>query len=250
MNTPSHSTTPAAETFDELDPHGVYHGHHSHVILRSSTLMAVLVALLAFTFLTVGATRLEEWVIYDLGFDLPPWVNVFVALSIAVVKSILVAMFFMQLKYDNPMNALAFCFCLFGVALFMGFTLLDLGNRDAIYPWKSGQIQEGGLGVIYGKEKYQTKNMPIVEWARKKYMDALVEKNGGSVEAAEREFQEEEAKEGHAHHAAHGEHGPASTPNRSRNLAGPTPGLFVPATDHPIGEHGSQPHPAETPKSH
>jgi len=60
-------------------------------------------------------------------------VNVLIALSIAVVKSILVAMFFMQLKYDNPLHSIIFLFCLFALALFLFFAMTDLGAGGGLH---------------------------------------------------------------------------------------------------------------------
>lgn len=140
-----------AKQFDPTDPHGFHEGHHEgHVILSIPLLLGVLIALLAFTILTVFAAQAELWVAHTFDIKIPQWVNVIVAMSIATVKATLVAMFFMQLKYDSPLNSIVFCFCLFGVALFLGFASLDLYSRDAIYSWKKGHVVEGGTGSAGG----------------------------------------------------------------------------------------------------
>src|SRR3972149_395604 len=140
----STSRAAKAEAFNELDPHGYTAGHHGHMIVSVFTLRSVLGLLLMFTVLTVGAAQFEKYIMAALQIQLPLWINVGVALGIATIKSLLVLLFFMQLKYDNPINAVAFAFCLLGFATFLGFTILDVGNRDAVYDWKAGEIQAGG----------------------------------------------------------------------------------------------------------
>lgn len=134
--------------FDEMDPHGIVHagGHHGHTIVPWQTQLAVLAALLALTALTVGVAQAEGWVMQALGVTVPHWVNIIGAMLIAVVKATLVCMFFMQLKYDKPLNTIVFLFCLFCVFLFVLFASLDLNNRDRILAYKAGEIQPGGTG--------------------------------------------------------------------------------------------------------
>src|SRR6185295_5729046 len=106
----AHPHNPAAATTPEgthaIHPAGAVDAehHHGHVIVPASTLMAVLILLLFFTLLTVGASQAEEIIATTFHVIIPAWVNVCVALSIAVVKTTLVVLFFMQLKYDNPTN--------------------------------------------------------------------------------------------------------------------------------------------------
>jgi cytochrome c oxidase subunit IV len=95
--------------------HGSPDGHHAigHAI-PAPVLIAVFLALIALTVITVVASYLP------LG-DFEIWV----ALGIATVKAALVAAYFMHLRYDNPLNAVLFIFCLLFVALFVGFVLMD-----------------------------------------------------------------------------------------------------------------------------
>jgi len=145
---------PHAENFDA-------HGHkdHGHTIVSVATLRTVLALLLFFTLLTVGATLVEVWVADTFNVLIPQWVNVFVALSIAAVKTTIVVMFFMQLKYDNPLNTMIFVFTLLTVCFFLGFTALDLGNRGTIDRFKEGHIQVGGTGLKHTEAK------AITQWA-------------------------------------------------------------------------------------
>ncbi len=244
--TQAHST-PAAATFDEADPHGFSHGHeHGHIVMSAVTLRTVLAILLMFTLLTVGAAQLEHWIQGYFGIELPRWVNVVVALSIATIKSALVLMYFMQLRYDNPINTIVFLFTLFAFALFLGFTVLDLGNRDTLYAYKAGEAVKGGLGLnrhtgerdaATGEAATETVVGSIVAHARKKYLEKLAAERG-DMELAKEEFSRQEAE---AHGHGHDEGEPeqvVSTFNQSRARTGLTVHLYdaQPASG---GEHGA-----------
>jgi len=124
-------------------------GHHGHTIVPLRLLVGVLVILLVFTVLTVTAANTEEWFAHAFNVQIPGWVNAVVALSIACVKSIIVAMYFMQLRYDqNPMNALVCVFTIMVATFFLGFTAIDLGNRGIIYGAKGQQLIAGGSGGL------------------------------------------------------------------------------------------------------
>lgn len=221
------------QTFDENDPHHESH-HHGHVILRTSTLVGVLLALLFLTGITVGAAQLESWVAETWHIHIPSLFNACVAMSIAIVKAVLVFMFFMQLKYDNPLNSILMGFTFFAVGLFLFFSMIDLGNRAVIYPYKDGEIQRGGQGIstvveltgadgkplldAQGKPRtagVNTQNKPIVVWARESFLEKLREDAAtGKLtpplapgETPEQRFEKLKA-EAHAH-ARGGHHGEA-----------------------------------------
>jgi len=124
--------------------------HHGHVIVSQRILLGVLGILLFFTLATVGAAQAEQWISYTFNIIIPQWVNVAVALLIATIKSIVVVLYFMQIRYDNPLNGVIIIFTLFCVAFFLGFVMIDLGNRKLIYPYKGMAIVEGGLGGSLG----------------------------------------------------------------------------------------------------
>lgn len=139
--------------FNEADPHGFDKGHdHGHVIVGPVLLRTILAFLLFFTALTVGLAQVEVWVQNEFDFVLPGWVNIAIAMSIATVKSLLVMAYFMQLRYDNPINTILMCFCFFALFLFIFFTALDLTGRGWIYTKelygfnKIEYVQEGGTG--------------------------------------------------------------------------------------------------------
>lgn len=131
---------------EHADDHGGHAGH-GHVIVPLFTLRSILIALMFFTLLTVGLSKGEVWLAEQFNFIIPGWVNVVVALSIAAVKTALVVLFFMQLKYDSPINGMIFVFTIITVTFFLGFTMIDLGKRGTIDRYKAHYIVPGGTGL-------------------------------------------------------------------------------------------------------
>lgn len=226
------------EPLDEermLDPHGYHAGehHHGHVIIPQGTLLGILIILLIFTVMTVLASRAEIVIAETFDLNIPQWVNVLVAMSIAVVKSTLVAMYFMQLKYDNKLNAVIFLASLFCVGLFLGFTMLDIGVRGSVYSWKVDQISPGGTGsplLTRGHgDKQVTITGPITAFARDQYVQQYGEAKW------EQKLREKDEAKGHARHDDD-----RSSPDRARPRTGATPGLFDPesARSVPLGRGG------------
>lgn len=168
-NAPGSPAEPAELNGTELDIYpagaGDTHHHHGHTIVAPSTLLGVLIALLALTLLTVGSAQLESVLMSSFNIVLPQWLNVAVALSIAVVKTALVVLFFMQLKYDNPLNSMVFIFTLITVAFFLGFTMVDLGGRGSIDRFKGEYVVPGGTGgVALPDGRSADANKPITEF--------------------------------------------------------------------------------------
>jgi len=105
------STTPA-----KADAHApAHHDHHGvgHVV-PFKILFGVFASLTLLTVVTYVAS------LFDFG-----ELNLFVALTIAVVKASLVVLFFMHLVWDRPFNAIVFIGCLIFVGLFISLALLD-----------------------------------------------------------------------------------------------------------------------------
>lgn len=174
--------------FDPADPHGFHAGeHHGHVIISPVVLINVLLALVFFTVLTVAISRAEIWIAELFNLNIPHWVNVSIALSIATIKSVLVCMYFMQLKYDKPLNSLIFLFCLFAVALFLGFSMLDMGTQGLVYRYSSRPIMTGGTGFGQSRESdiVTRSGMPIIEWAKLEYKAMVAIENGWVDEEGE-----------------------------------------------------------------
>ncbi|MCA9304776.1 MAG: cytochrome C oxidase subunit IV family protein [Phycisphaerales bacterium] len=141
----AHTANPAGLSWDPEDPH--HNTQHSHHVISWQTLLLVLLALLFCTALTVGVYNLEAWIESSFEVHIPRWVNVFGAMSIAIVKAALVCAFFMQLRYDKALNTFALLFCLLGVGLFLTFSMIDLNTRDVVADFKSGEVVVGGTGV-------------------------------------------------------------------------------------------------------
>lgn len=95
---------------------------HNHHVTGPATYAKVLGALLVLTVITVYASYL------DFGS-----MNTVVALLIASVKASLVALFFMHLRHDK-FNSVIFVGGLLFLAIFMIWTLFDIGTRVAVYP--------------------------------------------------------------------------------------------------------------------
>jgi cytochrome c oxidase subunit 4 len=85
----------------------------------------VLAALLILTAITVAASRI------NFGSNMT---NVIIAIGIASVKGSLVALFFMHLRWDKPMNAIIFCSSLFFLGLFLITCYTDVIARPAVEP--------------------------------------------------------------------------------------------------------------------
>lgn len=218
----------------EFDEYG--HKDHGHVIVSLFTLRFILIALLICTLLTSGSAWAEQFIANTFHVEIPQWINAAVALSIAVVKTALVVGFFMQLKYDNPMNTVIFVFTLLTVFSFLGFTSLDLGNRATIdrfknvYAYPGGNVSAGGA-IIPGAANGDS----IVAHAQAtgKPSHHVDHENTNTQSITDAGFVREEPKTG-------------SSPNFSRPLEGVTvpgwPGYRAPNTGHaghpaPAGEH-------------
>lgn len=83
-------------------------------------LVTVWIALLVGTWLTVTATY----------FDLGPW-NIWIGLAIATGKALLVALYFMHMRWDKPFNAVVFLGAIAFLGLFMGLTMMDTTHYQA-----------------------------------------------------------------------------------------------------------------------
>ena len=227
-----------AAAFDENNPH--HEAHHEHVIISAFTNRIVLAILLFFTLATIGAANFEVWIEHTFDVNLPTWLNVFVCLSIATIKAVLVVLYFMQLRFDNPINSVIFCFSLFAFALFLGFTAIDLGNRGKIYEFKSHEIVPGGAGetkltVIGDLQPGRTAAVESLTTyrARQRIEQLTVQFTtaGDPADVAKQkalaEYSRELAEAIHHRHGGHAAvHSDQSTGDFSRPRSGSTPGLF------------------------
>jgi cytochrome c oxidase subunit IV len=90
---------------------------------EAATYAKTLVSLLILTAITVGASYINFGAF-----------NVVVALTIATIKATLVALFFMHLLHDKPVNGLIAAAGFLFLGLFLMFTLLDFNSRENPQP--------------------------------------------------------------------------------------------------------------------
>jgi cytochrome c oxidase subunit 4 len=89
-------------------------------------LVAVFAALMVLTAVTVAVSY------FNFGS-----LNLFVAMGVATVKAALVAMYFMHLRYDNPLYAVFFLIGVAFLGLFLSITLLDtVEYQPEIQTWQ------------------------------------------------------------------------------------------------------------------
>lgn len=90
--------------------------HEPH---SSGIYVKTLIALLILTVITVGASYI------DFGSG-----NVVIALFIASIKATLVALFFMHLRYDKPVNIVIATAGFLFLGIFLMFCFIDFDTRD------------------------------------------------------------------------------------------------------------------------
>jgi cytochrome c oxidase subunit 4 len=229
------------------------HAHHGHIIVAKRTLVAVLLILMTFTALTVFAANAEAFIAHAFGVEIPQWVNVAVALSIAVVKSIIVAAYFMQLRYDNPMNTAIAIFTLMVVCCFLGFTMIDLGARAALEPIKAELIVTGGTGDSIHRKEYDpikgervevAVSGPIALFAQKRSLEVIEQLKKAGIPQDQWPKRVRRWAEHYEHdaHAAHNRAPASSSAQQSRPRTGLTlPELVGPAGAHDTGGHDAAP---------
>jgi cytochrome c oxidase subunit IV len=110
--------------------HAAPNAHTSHHVSPSSMYWTVWGGLMILTVITVLAYYIPIWLKIDLGAA-----NVIIAMAIATTKASLVVLYFMGLKYDKRFLAVAFLSSLIFLALFLGFTLLDINTREDSQPF-------------------------------------------------------------------------------------------------------------------
>jgi cytochrome c oxidase subunit IV len=97
------------------------HANHAHD--ETPVYVRTLVTLLILTAITVAASYI------DFGSG-----NVVIALFIATIKATIVALFFMHLRHDKPVNAVIACAGFLFLGIFLMFCFLDFGTRDGLRP--------------------------------------------------------------------------------------------------------------------
>lgn len=120
------------------------HGNH---ILPLETYLAVAGALLVLTAVTVAVSFVH----------FGAW-NLVVAMAIAATKAILVALFFMHLKYDNKIYLAVFAGSVLFLALFIVFTMFDTMRRSDIYEIVNKPIKPNA--IIYDRSASDSTSAP------------------------------------------------------------------------------------------
>src|SRR6201996_6078830 len=92
--------------------------HHEHKVVPPKVYGVIFGALLCFTAITVGASYLE------LG-----TFNAVVALGIAVIKAVLVILFFMHVRYSSKLTKLTVAAGFFTFIVLIMMTLTDYVSR-------------------------------------------------------------------------------------------------------------------------
>ena len=108
--------------------------HEDHSAHHAKIYLAVLLALLFLTAITVGASYI----------DLGP-MNIVVALLIATTKASLVGLFFMHLLYDKPINGMVLVAGFMFLGLLLSFCMLDIDNRYHIAPTNKAIPKASGI---------------------------------------------------------------------------------------------------------
>jgi cytochrome c oxidase subunit IV len=138
-----HDTIDPHEYLASDEMHGSEHEHHVHVT-PFWTMFSVFLVLMFLTALTVWTANIYEIQIGNTVLQVGGTAHIIIALTIAAVKGLLVAAYFMHLAYDKPVNTIVAGSTIFGVVLFIGLTTMDLSVREITDPEEEGEIVAGG----------------------------------------------------------------------------------------------------------
>src|SRR5688572_30840234 len=94
----------------------------SEKIVPKKVYFTIFALLLFFTFITVWVASI------DLSYIAGP-MNTIVALTVAVIKAILVALWFMHIKYSNRLTQIVVASGLFWLVIMIALTLFDYKTR-------------------------------------------------------------------------------------------------------------------------
>jgi cytochrome c oxidase subunit 4 len=142
-------------TANTLQPTHAAHGHeegHHGPKNPVRVFVLTLTTLLILTVITVVVAQ------FDLG-----EANVFAAMLIATVKATVVALFFMHLRWDKPMNSIILGTALVMLGLLLSFSFMDSSTRINLIP-QNAQAPAGGdfnrppnLATPFNGEKKEAK---------------------------------------------------------------------------------------------
>jgi cytochrome c oxidase subunit IV len=94
------------------------HAHHAHHEDGAGVYVKTLIALLVLTVITVGASYV------DFGSG-----NIVIALLIATIKASIVALFFMHLRHEKPVNGIIALAGFLFLGIFLMFAFMDQDTR-------------------------------------------------------------------------------------------------------------------------
>jgi cytochrome c oxidase subunit IV len=121
-----HSTTDHAQHDGHDHEHGISH------VTPVPLMIGVFVSLLALTWITVAVTAI------DLGYA----GNIILGMFIATIKATLVALYFMHLRWEKPLNVIVATSSLLFALLFVAITLMDRGEYRQDIIWGDEESQE------------------------------------------------------------------------------------------------------------
>jgi cytochrome c oxidase subunit 4 len=113
------------ETTEIHDHTHAHRAHADHDKDAPKVYLGILIILLILTCITVAASYVQ----FGSGMA-----NVAIALTIATIKATLVALFFMHLLHDRPMNTIIIVMAFAFLGLFLGFDYTDVASREALLP--------------------------------------------------------------------------------------------------------------------
>jgi cytochrome c oxidase subunit IV len=129
----------AKHTHDDAHDHEHEHGGPKLYFLILATLLFLTVVTVAVSRINFGSVMIAT----------------IIALTIATVKASLVGLYFMHLKYDQPVNGVILVVSVTLVSLLIAFSVMDLENRDVVMPG-SYKAPQGIITPEFAKEKRAT----------------------------------------------------------------------------------------------
>ncbi len=113
--------------------------HHHIVPLKVYIGVGIFLYILTAITVAVSLIHLGSW-------------NIIIALSVAGVKAILVALFYMHLRYDKKIFLIIFGVAVLFLVVFISITLIDSMSRGEINPEDKGDIEKNAV-IYHSKDK-------------------------------------------------------------------------------------------------
>lgn len=216
MSDPHAHQIPSSD-FAGFDPHETlstdeYHHFHAHVT-PFWPMFWVFAILLVLTALTVWTSNVHGIQFGNTWIEFSGFIHIMIAMGIAVVKALLVAAYFMHLKYDKPMNTVVVGTTIFGVVLFIGLTMLDIKFRGLDDPIQSGEIHKGGNYKLYAGSIAGEDEASDPEAKVRNKRNPLIQKSDMNAATFAKEFWDAYNAQLHADEAHHAEDQAESEPH-------------------------------------